>query len=636
MNYKYKKKKIKKKISDFSQGLKMAHKQNKAGTLDRAIPVNESLERALGACVKVYVTCVEPDYTQPWSVFLEEECTGSGFVVRLSEEKLVIVTNQHVVASATEIRLRKYGGVQKYRAMLALSAHTADLALLDVEDANFWKDMAPLKLGALPRLYENVVCLGFSFPGENACVTRGIVSRVDTMSYVRGAEELLVLQVDSAVNSGNSGGPALDDSGCVAGVAFSSYAGSADNIGYVIPTAIVHNVLNDYLSLLSTIHQAAKKKKKLRWAGLCNLGLGVQTCENPAFRKRKQMSLDQTGVCINRVARLGCGHAAGICVGDILLSIDSIAVANDGTVPLRNSERVGCEHLISSKRIGTQISLQILRDGIPLNLHVTLSPLPRLVPLCDGFDAAPSYVIIAGLVFMSLSAPLLSALSDDDDDDDDDDTENKVDLRYLADVLDADKADPETQIVVWTQIISHDVNHGYNGLCRRLPRLRALNGTPVINLAHLAFLAGFGSRKLKSNDTTPPQNEFLEFDFISATGCANTTVVVIDTKLALAAEKDILRRSKIPEPFSYDLGPLLRKYQLPLPKEEPEQPEEKTEQQPAPNHSTPDTTDQPPPDQPSDNKKTTKKNNRKKSRSRRNQNQNNNNNNNNNEESAHA
>ena len=51
------------------------------------------------------------------------------------------------------------------------------------------------------------------------------------------------MQIDAGVNSGTSGGPALDERGHVAGVAFSSYAGSADNIGYLVPASVVEAFL---------------------------------------------------------------------------------------------------------------------------------------------------------------------------------------------------------------------------------------------------------------------------------------------------------------------------------------------------------------------------------------------------------
>lgn len=63
-------------------------------------------------------------------------------------------------------------------------------------------------------------------------VTSGVVSRIEVTSYAHGATELLGVQIDAAINSGNSGGPVFNEAGECVGVAFQSYAGSeAENIG---------------------------------------------------------------------------------------------------------------------------------------------------------------------------------------------------------------------------------------------------------------------------------------------------------------------------------------------------------------------------------------------------------------------
>lgn len=59
-------------------------------------------------------------------------------------------------------------------------------------------------------------------------------------------QELIAIQLDAAINSGNSGGPALDEAGSIIGVAFSGYAGSADNIGYIIPYPVIFNFLKQF------------------------------------------------------------------------------------------------------------------------------------------------------------------------------------------------------------------------------------------------------------------------------------------------------------------------------------------------------------------------------------------------------
>lgn len=526
--------------------------------LDRAVPIASdggNLERMLRSVMKVYVRSVEPDYTQPWQVFMEEECTGSGFAITLHGEAKAIVTNAHVVASYADIRIRKFGEVHKYKAQALMLAHTADVALLAVDDERFWHKVTALEFGEVPRLYENVKVLGYPLGGDNACVTRGVVSRVDTTSYVRGAEQLLVVQIDAAINSGNSGGPALDDRQRVAGVAFSGYAGTADNIGYIIPRVVVENVVADYLSLRNV---KSSGMVAVKWHGLCSLGIWTQPCENPALRRKLQMADALSGVLVTRVASLGCGAAAGVCQGDVVLELGGITVANDGSVPLRGSERVHSDHLVTCRRRGEPLELKVLRDGQPVLLNTKLTPLPRLVPICDGFDAAPHYVVVAGLVLMALSAPLISAVTDDED-------QHHADasLRYV-DLLERDKAESDNQVVVWTQTLSHDVNFGYADLCRHLPRLKRINSLEIASLAHVVLL----TRTILGN--TP----FLQLDF-SYQGTTSTFSVVLDCEQAKAAETTLLRRSKVPAPYSPELKPAVKalaqrnKVQSPPPDDRP-------------------------------------------------------------------
>jgi S1-C subfamily serine protease len=67
-----------------------------------------------------------------------------------------------------------------------------------------------------------------------------VVSRIEVTSYAHGSTELLAVQIDAAINSGNSGGPVFNEEGSCVGIAFQSLASAdAENIGYVIPTPVI-------------------------------------------------------------------------------------------------------------------------------------------------------------------------------------------------------------------------------------------------------------------------------------------------------------------------------------------------------------------------------------------------------------
>ena len=181
-------------------------------------------------------------------------------------------------------QVRLHGASEKVTARVLAVAHDCDVAVLTVDDAKWWAGTLTLKLGGLPQLHESIVVVGYPLGGDQISVTAGVLcvlmlgegwggggavrpsvvrvvrwpvfespslapphahrSRVDFGSYAHSTREHLVLQTDSAINSGNSGGPAFRaDDGTVIGIAFQSMAGSgeAEGIGYVIPTPVVEH-----------------------------------------------------------------------------------------------------------------------------------------------------------------------------------------------------------------------------------------------------------------------------------------------------------------------------------------------------------------------------------------------------------
>ena len=75
-----------------------------------------------------------------------------------------------------------------------------DLAVLDIEDASFWRDVRPLQLGEIPNLQEAITVVGYPTGGDNISVTGGVVSRVEIQQYAHGAAHLLTVQIDAAIN----------------------------------------------------------------------------------------------------------------------------------------------------------------------------------------------------------------------------------------------------------------------------------------------------------------------------------------------------------------------------------------------------------------------------------------------------
>eukprot|EP00047_Mylnosiga_fluctuans_P007260 m.252119 g.252119 ORF g.252119 m.252119 type:complete len:579 (-) comp17615_c0_seq1:145-1881(-) len=418
------------------------------------IPPVAQRELPFASVVKIFVISSRPNYMLPWQIGEQQSCTGSGFVL----DGRYILTNAHVVNDATTVRVRRHGGSDKFPAEIACINRVCDLALLTCKAPEFWEGLSPLSISPIvPELYENVMVIGYPMGGDSACVTRGVVSRITTMSYSQpkfglADPPLMAIQIDAAINSGNSGGPVFRENGQVVGVAFSGYAGVADNIGYIIPKQIIDNFVTS-----------------VRTAGLCNvvcdLGLAFMLCENTSLRAKHHMVPPLSGVLVTKVAPLGAGHEAGIRVDDILLSVNGNKISNDGTCTFRRDERLSFLRHVSEFS-GTQFEIEVLRDGARLHMHVPARTTPPLVPH-RFIGKMPSYFIVGGLVFTTLTYGLMEAT-----------VESLSEDAWQAGLQPKDHADKE--LVILLCVLSHEINHGYYS--NKLPLLDTFNGAPVRNL----------------------------------------------------------------------------------------------------------------------------------------------------------
>ena len=266
----------------------------------------------LDCVVKVYCTSVRPNYAMPWQMKRQQESTSSGFLLAESRlvpgRKAVILTNAHSVSHAVKVLVRKHGSPVKFVASVLFVGHECDTAVLTVEDPQFWQGLPPpLELGHSATLQDPVTVVGYPTGGDNLSVTVGVISRVDVGAYSHSSERFLTLQIDAAINAGNSGGPALKG-GRVVGIAFETLD-DAENIGYIIPTQIIDRFLNDL----------ATHGRYTHW---CSVGFVSQAIESPALKAHLKMGPDQTGVLIGQACATS-PHPPPICPDLTPISIRS-------------------------------------------------------------------------------------------------------------------------------------------------------------------------------------------------------------------------------------------------------------------------------------------------------------------------
>ncbi|CAH9090725.1 unnamed protein product, partial [Cuscuta europaea] len=413
----------------------------------------------MDAVVKVFCFHTEPNFSLPWQRKRQFSSSSTGFIVGGRR----VLTNAHSVEHHTQVKLKKRGSDSKYLANVLAIGTECDIALLAVNDDEFWDGVSPVEFGELPALQDAVTVVGYPIGGDTISVTSGVVSRIEILSYVHGSTELLGLQIDAAINSGNSGGPAFNNNGECVGIAFQSLKHEdVENIGYVIPTPVIMHFLQDY-------------EKNGAYTGFPVLGIEWQRMENPDLRMLVGMSPNQKGVRIRRVEPTASGSNV-LNPSDVLLSFDGVDIANDGTVPFRHGERIGFSYLISQKYKGDSAEVKVLRNSNTLVFNIELDTHKKLIPAHIN-GRPPSYYIVGGFVFCAVSAPYLHSEYGKD-------YEFDAPIKLLDKLANAMADSVDEQVVVVSQVLVADINIGYEDIVNT--QVIAFNGKRVKNLKSLA------------------------------------------------------------------------------------------------------------------------------------------------------
>eukprot|EP00471_Norrisiella_sphaerica_P004880 CAMPEP_0184480848 /NCGR_PEP_ID=MMETSP0113_2-20130426/2346_1 /TAXON_ID=91329 /ORGANISM="Norrisiella sphaerica, Strain BC52" /LENGTH=657 /DNA_ID=CAMNT_0026859587 /DNA_START=158 /DNA_END=2131 /DNA_ORIENTATION=- len=507
----------------------------------------------LKSVVKVFCTDVRPNFALPWQMEQQESSFSSGFVISGNR----ILTNAHGIAWHNVVRVRKHGDSRKFVASVEHVAHECDLAILKVEDPQFWAGLEPLPFGSLPELQDKIMVVGYPHGGDRISITQGIVSRVEMGSYSHSGEYLLMIQIDAAINSGNSGGPALGEDGRVIGVAFQALD-EAENIGYIIPVPIIEHFLNDI-----ELHG--------NYTGFCRLGISWQTTENEAMREylglshlvsetyeddeadggqgaaysqnlRNQdmisigedqiedifLDSDDTGVLVTHVEPQ-MPTSKVLKVGDVIAALDGVPIASDGTVPFRGEERVLFSHILRSKFTGDSANITIIRNGEVLEDRIDLKSPPQLVPWYM-YDRNPSYLVYSGLVFTPLSVPYLMAEFGHR-------WQRYAPVGLLEPAMYGVVNDAGEEVVVLTQVLASDATTGYEDINN--VRVINFNGKRVTSLRQLL-------RLIHTNDEPYVRLEV-------GNSPSTSMQIILNADEAEVVTNEILEQNKIPDCMSAEL-----------------------------------------------------------------------------------
>ena len=270
-------------------------------------------------------------------------------------------------------------------------SHQLDLALLKVDDPHFFDGITPLKLGKLPQIEQRVSVYGFPMGGDTLSVTAGVVSRIEHQRYVHSGESFLAIQIDAAVNPGNSGGPAISD-GKIVGVVMEGIQ-KAQNISYLVPTVMVRHFLRDL------------EDGKLD--GVPAFAVLTQAMENPTLKRTFGLGARAGGVLVDLVIPTG-GLEGILKKNDVITAIDGHPIQEDATAAFRAHEFTNYEYYVQLHQMGEKVGLDLLRDGKKLHIDAPLLKTADDLLLIRSYqyDRMPRYTILGGYVFAPLTRNL--------------------------------------------------------------------------------------------------------------------------------------------------------------------------------------------------------------------------------------
>ena len=270
---------------------------------------------------------------------------GSGVIIHHGG---YILTNEHVVARATRIRVTLIDK-REFDAHLVGADIKSDLAVIKIDS----KERLPhVALGRSDDLMigETVIAIGNSF-GLQHTVTTGIISALHRS--IKGGKNRVYrdfIQLDASINPGNSGGPLLNINGSLIGVNTAIYQ-QAEGIGFAIPINKAKRITDELIRF---------GKVRRGW-----LGVSVQDMTKEMLRF---FHLDRVrGVVVVQVMRGSPSERAGLRQGDVILSLDNIKVSDKSDYTERTS----------TYPVGNSIHLKILRDGKERSALLKVSFLPE-------------------------------------------------------------------------------------------------------------------------------------------------------------------------------------------------------------------------------------------------------------------
>ena len=282
--------------------------------------------------------------TNVWGQPVSQAAAGSGFVITSDG---YILTNYHVIEDADSIQVAFVDGTT-YDATLVGGESENDIAVLKIDATG----LTPVIIGDSDnvKVGEQVVAIGNPLGELTFSMTSGIVSAKDRSITMENGNVMNMIQTDTAINNGNSGGPLFDMYGQVIGITSAKLSGSSssqatiEGLGFAIP-------INDIKDMVTDIMENGYV------TGKPYMGVTVSTVPE-SISERYGMS---QGALVESVDEDSCAAKAGLQKGDIITAID-------GKTVISSAELVEAK---KNYKAGDTVTLEVERNGEKLELSLT-------------------------------------------------------------------------------------------------------------------------------------------------------------------------------------------------------------------------------------------------------------------------
>jgi serine protease Do len=272
----------------------------------------------------------------------ESEGVGSGIIIGKKDGKILIVTNNHVVADAKSLSVGFVDG-KSASATIRGTDSDADLAVVEVDTKNMksstLKKIAVITLGDSSKLQtgERAIAIGNAL-GYGQSVTGGYISALNRQVQLTD-KTMTLIQTDAAINPGNSGGALLNSKGELIGINTVKYSSEdVEGMGYAIPINTAKPIINKLIK-----NEATSESEQ------AYLGVSGQTIDSSMASQFDMPS----GVYVQQVIKSSPAQKAGISAGDVIVSFNGSNV----------STMDGLKEKISNLKAGKKVKVVVKRQN---------------------------------------------------------------------------------------------------------------------------------------------------------------------------------------------------------------------------------------------------------------------------------